>query len=423
MPTSRRTTVRRPSTNLSLFAIGDVVGEHYEIRKVLGSGGMGQVFEAHDRALNRRVALKAHWPHLKEFPIRKEAQALAAIRHPAVVTVHALGTHDGNEFLVMERIPGMTLAEHLLKQRKRPHSIADAIDILTRLAEGLAAVHAAGIAHRDVKPANVMLAPNNRLVLTDFGIFLPEFEGGALVSTIGTVEYMAPEAITGNVSRGGAYLVDIYALGVVAYEMVTGERPFGGSPNDVVQQQLGAEPRPVHELRPDVPPRLAALIAAMMHKEPHDRPANMDVVLTALRTANQLGGPRPISILIGEDDSAIASVLSEFVSEVAPDASVRVARDGNAVLAHVRQAPPDLLLLDLGLPAMNGIELCMYLRGAGIAPSTRIVALSAAAQPRDVAILQQLGINTFIRKGNDWLDRVENAVQQARTSAPARPPG
>ena len=126
-------------------------------------------------------------------------------------------------------------------------------------------------------------------------------------------------------------------------------------------------------------------------------------------------------MLIGEDDRAIADVLEDFVSEVAPDSTVRVARDGNAVLAHVRQSPPDLLLLDIGLPSMNGIELCMYLRGAGLAPQTDIVALSAAAQPRDVAILQQLGIRSFIRKGDDWLDRVEDAVHKSRSSVLPRP--
>lgn len=124
--------------------------------------------------------------------------------------------------------------------------------------------------------------------------------------------------------------------------------------------------------------------------------------------------PRPISVLIAEDEPSIARVLEDFVTDLAPDALVRVARTGEAALAHVRQAQPDLLLLDIGLPAMNGMELCMHLRGGDLARNTSIVAISASAQPRDLALLRQLGIKTFIRKGGDWLDRVEDAVATAR---------
>lgn len=416
----QKTTVPRSRVLNALFGIGDVLADQYEIRGVLGSGGMGQVFDAHDRALNRRVAIKAHWPHLTAFPIRKEAQALAAIRDPAVVTVHALAKHDGIDLLIMERISGMTLADRLERTTTLP--LAEATDILARLADALAIVHAAGIAHRDVKPANIMLAPRGRLVLTDFGIFLPEFDG-AEGDSMGTADYMAPEAIQRNVARGGAYLVDVYAFGVVAFEVLTGRRPFVASKmHDLLHKQLCEAPVPVSSLRADVPRDLEALVEATLQKDPGERPPSMESIAAIIRSMKQNRSERAISVLIAEDDRTLADALEGFVAEIAPDSTVRVARDGTAVLAHLRQSPPDLLLLDLGLPAINGVELCMQLRGDRIAQNTRIVALSAAARQKDVALLAQLGINTFIRKGNDLLDRVESVVRDTRISAlPAAP--
>lgn len=402
-----------------LFRDGELLAGTFEVRAVLGSGGMGQVYDAHDRVLNRRVAIKAHWPHLRAFPIQKEAQALAAIRHPSVVTVHSVGRHRDIDFIVMERILGATLADHIDKRRAAgPFPIDEAIDILARLAEGLRAVHEAGIAHRDVKPGNVMLAPRERLVLTDFGIFQPQFDVVDGDVAPGTADYMAPEAISRRVARGEAHLVDVYAFGILAFEMLAGRRPFeGDSVMAIVGKQLYESPPPIASVRRDTPAHVAAIVDAALHKDPGERPATMELVLAGLRArAPERPSKRPLSVLIAEDEPAMASVLEELISDVAPDADVRVARDGNAVLAHVRQSQPDLMLLDLGLPSMNGVELCMHLRGNGMAERTSIVALSAAAQPNDVALLRQLGVRSFIRKGGDWLDRVEAAVLGTRST-------
>src|SRR5438874_2157269 len=144
-----------------VFTSGEIVGELYEVRELLGMGAMGQVYEAHDRQLNRRVALKVVVPGADASSLRREGQALAAIRHPSVVTVYSMGVHRGIEFLVMERVFGISLDETLEQRRRRGErfAVAEAIDIVVRVAEGLAAVHAAGLSHRDVKPANVMIAP------------------------------------------------------------------------------------------------------------------------------------------------------------------------------------------------------------------------------------------------------------------------
>ena len=206
-----------------LFHAGDVLNDLYEIRGKLGEGGMGEVYEAYDRSLGRRVAIKAARPDVP-VPILGEARALAALRHPGIVAVHGVGEHAGVPYVVMERVPGKTLEAHLQGRRADGTwvTLEEAIDILILVAEALAAVHQAGMAHCDVKPANVILSTGSRVVLTDFGIFRPEIELGAAEVRAGSPHYMAPEAIADDVRPGDRYLVDVYALGVVAHELVAG---------------------------------------------------------------------------------------------------------------------------------------------------------------------------------------------------------
>lgn len=417
-------TLPRPEVLVSrdVFRAGEVIGEAYAIRRLLGAGGMGQVYEAEDLLLQRRVAIKAHWREMQHLSIRKEAQALAAIRHPAIATVYGIGTHrplatSPIEFVVMERIFGVTLAEHL---RGRRHTgIDEALELLALLADGLSAVHLAGVAHRDVKPANIMLAPGGRLVLMDFGIMLPEFAASPDAPMPGTAEYMAPEAIRRSVEPGSAFLLDVYAFGVVAHELLTGVRPFDSSATArVFTKHLVAPPPTLSRLRADVPPALEALISSCLSKDPHDRPQSMDSVAATLRrvrmgqTTSRTSSARvPLSALVVEDDPAFASVLSGIIHDACPGARVATVHDGEAALDHLRRGAPDLLLLDLGLPGMNGLELCMYMRGSKLAQSTTIVSMSAAARAPDVALLRQLGIREFVRKDGDLLERLERIVE------------
>jgi serine/threonine-protein kinase len=410
-------TLPRPEAPISrdVFRSGQVIADSYAIRRLLGAGGMGQVYEADDLLLQRRVAIKAHWREMQHLSIRKEAQALAAIRHPSIATVYGVGTHESIEFVVMERIFGVTLAEHLRGRRRI--GIDEAVELLALLADGLAAVHLAGVAHRDVKPANIMLAPGGRLVLMDFGIMLPEFAASPDAPMPGTAEYMAPEAIRRAVEPGSAFLLDVYAFGVVAHELLTGVRPFDSTlTTRVYTKHLAAPPPTLSRLRSDVPPALDALVGSCLAKEPHDRPQSMDSIAATLRRVRMgQSDVRPsrasLSALIVEDDPAFASVLSAIIHDACPGAQVSTVHDGEAALDHLRRGAPDLLLLDLGLPGMNGLELCMYMRGSKLAQSTTIVSMSAAARAPDVALLRQLGIREFVRKDGDLLERLEHIVE------------
>lgn len=401
----------------AVFEPGMLLSETYLIRRVLGAGGMGQVFEADDLVLGRRVAIKAHWRHMQQFSIRKEARALAALRHPAIAAVHGIGTHDGFDYVVMERIVGVTLADQITHRRERRTVVPmrEAIDVLASLADALGAVHAAGVAHRDVKPSNVMLAAGGRLVLMDFGIMLPEYESLMGEAVPGTIDYMAPEAIMGRVPAGKAFLLDVYAFGVLAHQLLTNEVPFDAKNTmAVVQKHLRDPPATLARFRPDVPPALEGLIASCLAKDPEDRPASMDLIATALRGIRPREGRStwvPLSVLVVEDDPAFSKVLASIVREAASGARITVVHDGEAALEQLRRSPPDLLLLDLGLPGMNGLELCMYMRGSRIAEGTTIVSVSAAARAPDVALLRQLGVSHFLRKDGQLVDNLERLIE------------
>jgi eukaryotic-like serine/threonine-protein kinase len=395
-------TVTRAPTPTS-FAVGELVADTYEILKVIGVGGMGTVYEAHDRALNRRVALKVAQSSNPEFSLRKEAQALAAIRHASMVTVYAVAKHRGIEFLVMELIRGTTLHDHIQKHihAGKQFAIREVPDTIIGIADGLAAVHASGISHRDVKPANIMLAPGNRTVLMDFGLFTPEFE--RLDTVAGSPEYMAPEIYAATVDAGAGHLVDLYALGVIAFELLTGRPPFRGS-NAI--ETLGMHVRsPIPDItleRKDVPAALALLLVELLAKAPDDRPHGIEDVLGRLRAIRarleRNSGRDRFTVLIVDDDRDFAETMRALVRAAVPDADVDVARDGEAALATVRRQTPTVMLLDLNMPRMNGVELCMALRGAGLAADCEIISVNGAATTNDRELLMRLGVRQTVTK-------------------------
>lgn len=400
-----------------MFVPGDVLDGTYEILRVIGEGGMGQVFEAEDRALRRRVAIKVGWPDRDANVLRMEAQALSALRHPSMVTVHHLASEGGKDFVVMERIYGVSLATHIARRRaaKQPFTVSEVVHVLAALADGLAIVHGAGLAHRDVKPANVMLAPKERVVLMDFGLSQPESDrASGSGAPSGTPDYMAPEAIMNDSRSGGRHLVDLYALGVIGYEMLTLQTPFPGKNIvEVWSGHLGVEPKDVRELRPDTPPQLAELLARMLAKTPDDRPESMESVAIALRsmrgTATEIRGETS-SILVVDDDPEFTQLLRVLLRKLAPSAAVATAHDAEHAIEMVHARAPALLLLDLRMPGMNGIELAMYLRGTHLADATTIVSVSARAKEDDVALLRLLGITDFVTKGPDLEERLAQVL-------------
>jgi serine/threonine protein kinase len=408
-----------------LFSAGEIVADAYEVRQLLGAGGMGEVYEAHDRVLNRRVALKVIRPNIAPEYLLREGRALAAIRHPGVVAVYTMGQHRGAGFLVLERVQGLSLDRMLDERRARvePFALAEALELLVSITDVLSVVHRAGLAHRDIKPANVMLAPGGRVVLMDFGLVLPHADRAGHRSVAGSIQYMAPEALTGHVAEGAAHLVDVYALGVLAYELLAGIIPFAGvQPLDAYRSKTRAPAPRVTTLRSDVPEPLADLIGQMMSVDPNDRPHGAEAVLWQLRglraSANSDVGARPFSVLVVDDDADMREVLSLYVRAAAADAEIETTGDGREAIRSVRRRVPDLLLLDLDLPDINGIEVCMLLRGMRLGDSCMIVSVSGRATRADVELLQQLGVRS-LDKGPGLMDSLVELVKTIRAGRTA----
>jgi serine/threonine-protein kinase len=291
--------------------------------------------------------------------------------------------------------------------------IGEVVDVVGGIAEALAVVHGAGMAHRDVKPANVILAPDDRVVLTDFGLFRPESEPGSDGHLSGSPPYMAPETICGIIARGEAFLVDVYALGVVAYELLTGTLPF--THPDLTRSLWMHLTRPVPDptaLRADIPPCLAELVRAMLAKDPRARPQGMDEVLWQLRDLREGTIPTRLRVLIAEDNPGTASILASIVHGVAPDADVRIAGDGCQTLQLVASHPPDLLVIDLHLPRLSGIEVCLNLRSTAAASRCEVLGTSSHAARVEVELLRRLGFQRFVPKGAEMMSELPVLLEE-----------
>lgn len=253
--------------------IGRVVA-HYRIVGPLGGGGMGVVYKAQDLSLERIVALKFLPPELTRDPDAKtrflqEARAASALDHPNICTIHEVGeTDEGHLYLAMACYDGETLKQRLQRGRL---PIDEALETSQQVARGLVKAHRHGIVHRDIKPANLMITTDEIVKILDFGI--AKLAGAAGLtragSSLGTPGYMSPEQARGEEVDPRT---DVWSLGAVLYEMVTGRRPFRGEHEQTVLYSLfNDEPEPVQQLRPDAPPELARIIGRMLAKDPEQR--------------------------------------------------------------------------------------------------------------------------------------------------------
>ncbi|MEU9502509.1 serine/threonine-protein kinase [Streptomyces sp. NPDC048196] len=270
---------------------GRVIGDRYELSALLGQGGMGQVWIGYDRRLDRRVGVKllrpdrvAGTPDGEEMRRRfvRECRVTAQVDHPGLVTVHDAGSDGEDLYLVMQYVEGADLSDHLAEHD--PYPWPWAVSVAAQLCAVLASVHAVPIVHRDLKPRNVMIRPDGSLVVLDLGIASAlDTDTTRLTHTgspIGSPAYMAPEQAMGGAV--GPY-TDLYALGVLLHELLSGEVPFAGSTAlGVLHRHLHEEPVPVRKLRPDVPEALEALVLHLLRKDPQARPADAQEVYQAL---------------------------------------------------------------------------------------------------------------------------------------------
>ncbi len=279
---------------------------HYRLVEKIGEGGMGVVYLAEDTRLKRKVALKVLPRAVASDPLRlerfqREAEAVAALNHPHIVTIHSVEESEGIRFLTMELVEGESL-ERALSPDGLP--LPRVFDIGEALADALAAAHEKGVVHRDLKPANVMLTRDGGVKVLDFGLAKLAAEATGTVSenkdpakaptrrgtltgegvVVGTVPYMSPEQVQGQPVD---HRTDIFSLGVVLYELASGRRPFAGRTSaELVSSILRDAPRPLTELRDELPRHLGRIVAHCLQKEPRER------FQSVLDVRNELGSLR-----------------------------------------------------------------------------------------------------------------------------------
>ncbi len=316
---------------------------HYEIIGRIGHGGMGDVYQGYERKLGRTVAIKVLPPELarQEDFVRRfyaEASAAATLIHPNIIQIYFIGEESGQHFFAMQYVAGETLAD-LLARRQRLN-VDETLAILEQALAGLTAAHRHKLVHRDIKPGNLLIdAEHRRVLLADFGLVKSVAENGKFTATgvvMGTVDYLSPEQGRGLAVDGRS---DLYALGVVAYQMLAGCLPFAAdSPTAMIFQHVYERPRALREVAPHVPAALAAILEQLLAKSADERQQTAEEVLADLR-AFRTGQPRPSFQKSSQPPVLVTDV--EVVRERPPTAVIRASLLDDAPLlpAHLLQRP------------------------------------------------------------------------------------
>ncbi len=346
-------------TPVHVIRPGTVVAGKYRIIEELGHGGMGIVYKAEDIKLKRFVALKFLPPHLLDSPDLKErflieAQAAAALNHPNICVIHEVGEDESCPYIAMEFVDGETLKDRL---RKGPLTASEALTIAGQVAAGLGEAHHKDIIHRDVKSANIMITAKGQTKVMDFG--LAKLRGGSSLTrtqtTIGTVAYMSPEQARGQDLDPRT---DIWSLGVVLYEMLSGKLPFRGDHDQaVIHQIVHAEPDPLKKARPDTPPGVEEIVGQALAKKPADRYRTMEELHEDLEAVAE--GLKPLKARPRRAARKILGIKAAYLYAAVPIVlalllGLNVGGIRNRILGKAAAAPAAIRLAVLPFENLSG---------------------------------------------------------------------
>jgi serine/threonine-protein kinase len=411
---------------------GTLLDGVYLLEQAIGRGAAGQVWLAEDLVLKRRCAVKVVPPELIggnaeawRNALRREATAMAALRHPNIAQVYAFGRHRDLHYFIMEWVDGETLASEIERRRAShaPMSLRRGLRIIAEACRGLDAVHKVGIVHRDVKPTNLMLSRDGRVVLIDFGLVRMPDGAGPGGAPVGTPRYMAPElAAPAGAERPAPEelpLADIYSLGATAYELFTGSPPFPGEgAREVIQRHLNEAVEPPSRRNPELPPLIDRLLLRALAKRPVERYASAEdfraaVAAVAARLRPTEATPSTPRVLVVDDDADFRTFVCSFVRRMSPDAFLYTAQDGSEALDVARRVQPHLAVVDLNMPCMNGLELAEAMASTPETARTQLLVVSGVAGTDVRARFAELGVVRVFEKPlrpQQFMEAVQSAI-------------
>src|SRR5688572_5372607 len=289
-------------------SLQSAIGSGYRVERELGGGGMSRVFVARDLSLDRDVVVKVldreSTAGVSGDRFRCEIQVIARLQHPHIMPILSAGTADGALYYVMPFMGGETLRARLA--REGPMGVADASRVLREVLDALAFAHRHGVIHRDIKPENVLVEAGHAIV-ADFGIAKALRDSGTMTSAgvaLGTPAYMSPEQATADPTAD--HRADLYAVGILAYELLVGVPPFSGSTQQIITAHLATPPASVRDRRSDVPDALASLVARALAKEPAERPQTAGEMMAALDAAVTPSATTPAPVALRAPAKTVA---------------------------------------------------------------------------------------------------------------------
>ncbi len=408
--------------------IGRKLKDRYEIQEHLGDGSTATVYRALDIRLNRPVALKILLPHVRETTRKRffqEATAAAALNHPNIMSIYDIGEDDDQHFLVVEYVDGEPLSYYIPSQ---PETV---VSLGAQIARALSYAHARQIIHRDIKPANIKVTTDGAVKIMDLGLALPREATRVTAEgmVIGTPAYLSPEQAQGLPLDPRT---DIYSLGVVLYEMATGHLPFDADEIPaLLLQQVRQPPPPPRLIKPELPIELERVILKTLEKNPVRRYASGDALASALEAsitktstdATQQTKPakletgersvrrsKPtIRVILADDHTMIRRMLGSYLESTGDFVVVGEAADGAEALVKTLEVLPDVLLLDLNMPGVGGLEILPRVRAE--APNVKVLILTGRDEDWYIMRAMRAGAHGYVLKSSNEEELMDGIVK------------
>jgi len=403
---------------------GAIVGGTYRVVSEIGRGAMGVVLSAFDQKLERTVAIKLIRAELLDSGFRRrfmqEARVMAQINHPNVVCIHAFGEHCSMPYFVMELVDGTTL-DQWLRRLVGPPELDLALKILNDVCLGISAIHAAGAVHRDLKPSNILLDAELRSRVADFGVSARSL-GNDRTELVGTPGYMPPEVLLfPEKSQNPSPQSDVYSLGCIAYELLTGRHPFrrAGEPLWTAVAAEDAHIPAPSTLRAGLSTAFDRVVLQALAWDVEKRTPSVEAFLRGLRAAQQSSTPLE-RILVAEDDEDFRDLIELRLRQEFPDVDIVCVGNGVDALAALEHGPASVALIDLQMPTMDGVVLTERLRKREDCQSMPIIVLTASGGAREWQRLATIGADRFLVKPIQ-LDDVVTFIRKSVSERGSKP--